>query len=100
MIVDDETSIIEQIKSFLKEEKLNIISATTNREALNLLDRLDEDTFDGVLIDSPHPASQNAALYCLKPTEKAKDADSHNYLQKPFTKEQLQNFLRENSLIQ
>ena len=96
MVVDDETSILEQVKSCLEEDDFEVIAVDNNRKALELMDEDKEDTFGLILIDTSLPDSKTPALFSMKPRSK-KDIDtskSEDFLQKPFTKEQLVEFVK------
>jgi len=93
MVVDDETSVLEQVRSFLDYDEFEIITVNNSRQALDQMDK--EKKFDLILIDTPMPASQKTAFFSLKPDSKMKNEQNNNFLQKPFTKEQLVNFVKE-----
>ena len=94
MIVDDEESIIEKVKSFLQDDELDIISANNSRQALEIIQN--ENKLDFILIDTPMPGSDKSALFLTKPGSKLTSKDFNSFLQKPFTKEQLLSFINEN----
>ena len=93
MVVDDESSILEQVKSCL-EEDFKVITADNSREALELMENDKEDNFDIILIDTSIPDSKTPAFFSITPKSKNIDtSNERNYLQKPFTKEQLLDFV-------
>jgi len=96
MIVDNETSILEQVKELLKEDDLELVAVKNNRQALELMQNDDEKKFELILIDSLTPESKKPAFFPMKPSN-TKNIDTTNdddFLQKPFTKEQLVNFVK------
>jgi len=94
MIVDDETSVIEKVKSFLGDNELDIISANNSRQALEIIQT--RKNLDLILIDTLMPGTKKSALYSTKPNSKLSSIEGNTFLQKPFTKDQLINFIRKN----
>ena len=95
MVVDDETSILEQVKSCLEGNDIQVITADSNRKALELMDEDKEDNFGLILIDTSLPDSKTPALFSMRPRSK-KNIDTSkedDFLTKPFTKEQLIDFI-------
>ncbi len=95
MIVNDETSIIQELKNILKDDQIDIISVENNKKALEIMEK--EEDFGLILIDTKLPDSNKPALFSMKPgsrmnidTTKEKD-----FLQKPFTKDQLIDFIKQ-----
>ena len=93
MVVDDESDILEKVKSYLKSDEINVVTADNSREALELMDA--EKTFDLILVDTPMPASDKTAFFSMKPHSRLNVKGAGNFLQKPFTKEQLVDFVKE-----
>ncbi len=93
MVVDDESDILEKVKSYLKSDEINVVTADNSREALELMDA--EKTFDLILVDTPMPASDKTAFFSMKPYSRLNVEGAGNFLQKPFTKEQLVDFVKE-----
>lgn len=96
MVVDDETDILEQIKSCLEGNEFEVITADNNRSALEMMEEDKEDNFGLILIDTEIPGTDKSALFSMKPKSK-KDIDttkSEDFLQKPFTQEQLLDFVK------
>jgi DNA-binding NtrC family response regulator len=96
MVVDKDNILCEQIKQFLKEDNVDVISASSNRKAIELLEELPKEQINLLLIETILPGSTNAALFCLQPSISMKQDDSNleNFLQKPFTKDQLRDFIK------
>ena len=95
MIVDEEPDILEQVKSYLAKEDVEIITAKNSRQALEQLKGENEETFDLILIHTTMPGSKKTALFSLKPAVKKQPGGIENFLQKPFTKQQLVEFVKE-----
>lgn len=96
MIIDDETNIIEEVKESLEQEDFDLITAENNRKALELIEEDKEDKYGLILIDTSMPDTKTPAFYSLKPKSN-KNIDTskkEDFLQKPFTKEQLINFIK------
>ncbi len=94
MIVDDEIDVIEKVKSFLEDEDYKVVTATNSRKALELIDGDKEDDFGLILIDTSIPSSEKSSLFSMKPKSKIKMDNMDDFLQKPFTKEQLLEFVK------
>ena len=93
MIVDDEVAILEKVKSFLESDEVGVVTANNSRQALELMEK--EGNFDLILIDTQMPCSDKTALFSMKPESKLATGKIDTFLQKPFTKEQLVNFVKE-----
>ena len=96
MIVDNEPNMIEEIKSSLNEDDYKIIVANNNREALEHMGNSDEEKVNLILVNTKLPDSRESALFSMKPISRM-NIDTCNimdYLQKPFTKEQLLDFVK------
>ena len=96
MIVDDEINILDQVKSCLEEDDYKVITVNNNRKALELMEGVNEKDLGLILIDTSMPNSKKPALFSLKP-ESRKSVDTskeEDFLQKPFTKEELVNFIK------
>ena len=96
MVIDDETSILDEVKSCLKDEDLEIVTVDNNRKAFELIEDDKEDIFSLILIDTSLPDSNIPAFFSMKPSSKL-DIDTsreENFLQKPFTKKQLIEFIK------
>ena len=93
MIVDDEVAVLEKVKTFLESDEVDVVTASNSRQALELMEK--EETFDLILINTPMPCSNKTALFSMKPNSKLTTDETESFLQKPFTKEQLVNFVKE-----
>ena len=93
MIVDDEVAVLEKVKTFLESDEVDVVTASNSRQALELMEK--EETFDLILINTPMPCSNKTALFSMKPSSKLTTGETESFLQKPFTKEQLVNFVKE-----
>jgi DNA-binding NtrC family response regulator len=96
MIIDDKTNIIEEVKESLKQEDFELITAENNRKALKLIEEDKENKYGLILIDTSMPDTKTPAFFSIKPKSN-KNIDTskkEDFLQKPFTKEQLLNFIK------
>ncbi len=96
MIIEEETRLLNEIKSSLEKEDFAVVTAQNNREALECLNQKSEESFDLILVNTRMPGSlQTSALFCLKPPMKKQPGGIEQFLQKPFTKQELILFVRE-----
>lgn len=96
MVVDDESKVQEQIKKYLDTDDYKIISVNDSREAFKKMNEKTED-YNLLLIDSPIPGFEGKyGLISMKPDTKIGSYKSNNedFLEKPFTKEELLDFLK------
>ena len=96
MIVNDEPNLIEEIKSYLESDDINVITANNNREALEQMEKSKEEKLSLILIETFMPGSYEPALFSVKPSSRM-DVDAHkieDFLQKPFSKKQLIDFVK------
>lgn len=94
MVIDDETSVLEEVKSCLEEDDFDVITVDNNRKALELMENAEN--LGLILIDTSLPDSKQPAFFSMKP-KSGKSIDTsreEDFLQKPFTKEQLIDFVR------
>ncbi len=97
MGVDEEEVVLDQVKSYLESEDVLVVTATDSRQALSQLFRENEETFDLILVNTRMPGSTDAlALFSLKPTLKKLPSIRDDFLEKPFTKDQLLEFIKRN----
>ena len=95
MVVDDETSILEEVKNCLKENDFEVIAVDSNRKALELMEADREEDYGLILIDTSLPDSNIPAFFSMKPKSRGIDTSrAEDFLQKPFTKEQLLDFVK------
>lgn len=96
MVVDDESDILEQVKSCLEDDDFEVVTATDSCTALELMSNNNEDDFGLILIDTLLPGSKKSALFSMKPKSRINmDASKgEDFLQKPFTREQLLDFVK------
>lgn len=89
MVVDDEVSVLDQIKSFLDDE-YQVITVENSRQALEMMNEKD---IDMILIDTMMPASMDNGFFCMSPSSRFDVEEQGNFISKPFTKNQLVDFL-------
>jgi len=95
MVVDEEPLVLNQVKTFLEQEDVEVTTATDSRQALGRLKEENEETFDLILVNTQMPGSKKTtALFSLKPALKKQPPGIEDFLQKPFTKEQLVEFVK------
>ena len=94
MIVDDEADILREVKACLENDDLKVVTAINSREALELMEGDKEQDFDLILIDTPMPGIDKSAFFSMKPTSKTDTSNIEDFLQKPFTREQLLGFVK------
>jgi DNA-binding response OmpR family regulator len=95
MVVDEEPLVLNQVKAFLEQEDVEVITATDSRQALAWLKEENEETFDLILVNTRMPGStKTSALFSLNPIFKRQPHGIEDFLPKPFTKEQLVEFVK------
>lgn len=96
MVVDDETNILEEVKSCLEEDDFEVVAVDNSRKALELIEKDQEENFGLILIDTSMPDSNAPAFFSMKPKSKSNidTSKEEDFLQKPFTKEQLLEFVK------
>jgi len=92
MIVDDEPDVLNTVKSCLESDDFEVVTATNSREALEIMNE-EEENFGLILIDTRIPDSDKSALFSMKPKSKMDTSRIEDFLQKPFTREQLLDFV-------
>ena len=96
MIVDDEPEVLEKVRSYLEENKFDVVTVPNSRKALQFLEENEGDNIDLILIDTPLPGGGSEdGFYSMKPKSKIPDTETGNFLQKPFTREQLVDFVKD-----
>lgn len=96
MVVDDEASILEEIKRNLQKDEFEVITVDNRRKALEVIDQDKDNKINLVLIDTTIPDSKEPALFSMKAKSKMNidTSKEEDFLQKPFTKAQLIEFIR------
>lgn len=95
MIVDEETDFLREVQSLLEKDEVEVITVRNSREALDRLKEDKEETFDLILVNTRMPGSMiTSALFCMKPPLKKLTGGIDNFLQKPFTKQELIEFVK------
>lgn len=96
MIVDEEDDFLNHVKTVLENEHVAVVTARNSREALDHLKEENEETFDLILVNTRMPGSiLTNALFSINPSHKKLPGGIENFLQRPFTKEELVEFVRE-----
>ena len=96
MIVDDEPDMLEEMKLCLENSDFEVLTAANSREAFECIGNRKEENVSLILVDSPLPDDGGSALFSMKPISRM-DADTintENFLQKPFTREKLLDFVK------
>jgi DNA-binding NtrC family response regulator len=94
MVIDGDTDSLEHIQSYLKNEEFEVAIATNSRQALEQLKDENEETFDLIMIHTKMPGSKKTGLFSMKPAEKKQPSGVEQFLEEPFTKQQLVNFVK------
>ena len=96
MIVDDEPNMLEEIRLCLESSDFEVITAANSREAFEHIGNRKEENVSLILVDAPLPDGGGYALFSMKPISRM-DVDTinaENFLQKPFTREKLLDFVK------
>jgi DNA-binding response OmpR family regulator len=96
MVIDDEIDILQEIKSSLQNDDFKMITVSDSRKALELMTDDKEEDFGLILIDTFLPGTNKSALFSMKPKSKMHIdvSKKEDFLQKPFTKQELLDFVR------
>jgi DNA-binding NtrC family response regulator len=94
MIIDDETHVLSDVKSFL-ENDFDVITVNNNRKALEMIEKHNKD-LGLILIDSNIPDTEIPAFFSMKPDmdKKTDTTKTDDFLMKPFTRNQLVDFVK------
>ena len=95
MIVDDEPEMFAIVQSFLQHDEYEIMTANNSRQALELLGENKGKSIDLILIDTPIPGTGKTGFFSMKPESRISTAKPDTFIQKPFTKEQLREFVKQ-----
>ncbi|PNX52515.1 MAG: hypothetical protein BV458_09175 [Thermoplasmata archaeon M9B2D] len=96
MIVDEEPTLLKEAKTLLEKEDVEVVTARNSREALDHLKEENEETFDLILVNTRMPGSvYSSALFSMKPSLKKLSGGIEDFLQKPFTKQELVEFVKD-----
>jgi DNA-binding NtrC family response regulator len=95
MIIDDELTVLKDATSFL-EKDFNVITVDSNKKAHEIIEKNNKDLVL-ILIDSNIPDTDIPAFFSFKPNiDKKRDTTKINdFLIKPFTRNQLMEFINE-----
>ena len=96
MVIDDESDILKKVNSSLETDNFEVVTASDSRQALELMTEDTEENYGLILIDTPLPGTKKSAFFSMKPKSKMHIDTSKmgDFLQKPFTEEQLLNFVK------
>jgi len=96
MIVDEVVDFLYHVQTVLENEVVVVVTALNSSEALARLKEENEETFDLILVNTRMPGSVlTNALFCMRPPLKKLPGGIENFLQRPFTKEELIEFVKE-----
>ena len=90
MVVDEEMGIHELVRGALLESETVVVGARSSRAALDLLEDL---SCDLMLVESTLPVSRERVLVPVKPDDRYQMKQSELFLKKPFTEEELVDFV-------
>ena len=96
MVVDDEKNFLEQVKLSLKQEDYKVITIENRKKAFEFIEEYKDDKLELILIDTSIPDTKKPALFSLKYKNKSNidTTKIEDFLQKPFTNEQLIKFVK------
>jgi len=96
MVIDDETDILEKVKLSLENDDFEVVTVSDSRKALKLMTDKKKQDIGLILIDTTLPGTKKSAFFSMKPQSdmNLNVGKTEDFLQKPFTKEQLLNFVK------
>jgi len=96
MVVDDEAHVLNEVKKSLEQEDFEVVAVDNSRRALEIIEEDKEDKFGLILIDTNLPDSKTPAFFSMSPRSKMNidTSNEEDFLQKPFTSEQLIKFVK------
>lgn len=96
MVVDDEKNVLDQVKLSLEKEDIKVITVENRKKAIEFIEDDKENKLELILIDTSIPDSKKPALFSLKYKYRANidTTKMEDFLQKPFTNQQLIKFVR------
>ena len=97
MVVDNESSILDEVKTCLEEDNdIEVVTVDSSRKALELMEEDKEENYGLILIDTSMPDTKKPAYFSMKPKSKKyiDTSKEEDFLQKPFTKQQLLDFVK------
>ena len=88
MVIDDETDVLEKVKSSLENDDFEVVIASDSRQALELMAENKEEDYGLILIDTPLPGTKKSAFFSMRPKSKMHIDVSklEDFLQKPLQK--------------
>lgn len=98
MLVDNELETITQTKTYLEDKEFDLITFPSSKEAINFLEEQPDKTIDLILVNTYIPGSIHNGFYSINPKATMHSAEPDSFLEKPFTKDQLQSFIKKQIL--
>ena len=94
MIINEDPSNINKIRSYFENEEIEIICANSSRSGINFLN--EHNDINLILVKTRHPDSDKNALFSLNPGSdvSANSLDDANYLSEPFSKDEFARFIK------
>jgi len=89
MVVNEDSSILERLKSILEEENVSVTTAKTNREAMEILEK--EKSIDAVLLHTRMPDGREVFVPLVRKDDKTLPLDIE--ISKDCGKEEILRFL-------
>ena len=94
MIVDGEPEILRTVKMFLTDVEFDVVVVKNSKEGLEFLEEKNEENVDLILVNTSVPGTETTGFFSMKPHSTEQNADTGAFLQKPFTREQLLEFIK------